>query len=543
LFTMLNKINIIPDRKKFIVYVVLTIVTLAVFWQVHQFDFINVDDTIFISETSPIRFGFTLEGFRWALSTTSSEFWHPLTWLSFMLDYQIYGLNTGGFHMTNVILHILSTLLLFWLFNRMTGEIWKSAFVAAFFALHPLRVESVAWVAERKDVLSAFFWMLTLCLYVYYTEKPAIRRYLLVLFSFVCGLMSKSMVVTLPIIMIFLDYWPLGRFQSKKGVLILWQLKEKIPLIILSAIFSIIQVAISNPIYPDVNKIYSRGSRFFNASVNFVTYLEKIFYPHDMNLFQPFVIQLPVWQISGSLLLILVISAFVIVTVKHFPYLFVGWLWYAISLLPVLGFFGSVYFMHEHYTYLPSIGVGIMMAWGIPVLFPSSNMRQKILFPAGITALAILAVISWRDCGYWKNALSLYSHTLRVTKYKYLACYNRGNTYAKLGKYQLAIEDYNKAIHDIPNIAGLYVNDIPNVAGLYFNRGIIYVKLQQYQQAIKDFNETIRLKDNDADAYNNRAIAYFNQGNKKQYCIDAKKACELGKCRLLDAFRSKRFCL
>ena len=172
---------------------------------------------VYVTENSHIQSGITLDGIRWAFSTTYAELWHPLTWLSLMFDYQLYGLNAGGYHLTNLILHILSTLLLFWLFNRMTGAIWKSAFVAALFALHPLHVESVAWIAERKDVLSAFFWMLTLCLYVYYTEKPVIKRYLLVLFSFVFALMSKPMVVTLPVIMILLDYWPLKRFESQKG--------------------------------------------------------------------------------------------------------------------------------------------------------------------------------------------------------------------------------------------------------------------------------------------------------------------------------------
>ncbi|MFZ2398595.1 MAG: glycosyltransferase family 39 protein [Smithella sp.] len=201
--------------------------TLAVFWQVNQYDFINIDDEVYVTENLHVRSGITLDGLRWAFSTTYAEFWHPLTWLSLMLDYQLYGLNAGGYHLTNLILHILSTLLLFWLFNRMTGMIWRSAFVAALFALHPLHVESVAWIAERKDVLSAFFFMLTLCLYVYYTEKPDIKKYLLVLFSFTCGLMSKSIVVTLPVILILLDYWPLNRFESKKNNLILWQLKEK----------------------------------------------------------------------------------------------------------------------------------------------------------------------------------------------------------------------------------------------------------------------------------------------------------------------------
>ena len=169
---MLNKVNISSKRQILIVYIVLTVVTLAVFWQVNRYDFIGLDDQVYVTENIHIQSGITLEGFRWAFSTTYAEFWHPLTWLSLMFDYQLYGLNAGGYHLTNLILHIMSTLLLFWLFNRMTGSIWRSAFVAALFALHPLRVESVAWIAERKDVLSAFFWMLTLCLYVYYTEKP-----------------------------------------------------------------------------------------------------------------------------------------------------------------------------------------------------------------------------------------------------------------------------------------------------------------------------------------------------------------------------------
>jgi hypothetical protein len=215
---MLNKINISPDRQKLIVYVVLTVVTLAVFWQVNQYDFVNYDDDVYVTQNGYIQSGLTPEGVRWAFSTRYADLWNPMVWLSFMFDYQLHGLNAGGYHLTNVILHVMSTLLLFWLFNRMTGAIWKSAFVAGLFALHPLHVESVAWIAERKDVLSAFFWMLTLCLYVYYTEKPIIRRYLPVLLCFACALMSKPMVITLPIVMLLLDYWPLDRLQSRKIV-------------------------------------------------------------------------------------------------------------------------------------------------------------------------------------------------------------------------------------------------------------------------------------------------------------------------------------
>ncbi|MEN6421527.1 MAG: glycosyltransferase family 39 protein, partial [Smithella sp.] len=226
---MPHKINISLSKQKLIVYIFLILATLAVYGQVHQFDFVNIDDGVYVTLNSRVQSGMTPENLFWSFFTTYAEFWHPLTWLSLMFDYELYGLNAGGYHMTNLILHILSTLLLFRLFHRMTGALWPSAFVAAFFALHPLHVESVAWIAERKDVLSAFFWMLTLCFYVCYVEKPAIKRYLLVLCGFVLALMSKPMVVTLPVIMILLDYWPLKRFESQKSNLFLWQLKEKAP--------------------------------------------------------------------------------------------------------------------------------------------------------------------------------------------------------------------------------------------------------------------------------------------------------------------------
>jgi hypothetical protein len=336
---MLNKINISSKERILIVYIVLAVVTLAVYWQVNQYSFV-FDDTDYITENSHVKSVITLEGFRWAFSTATQRLWNPLIWLSLMFDYQLFGLNAGGYHMTNLILHILSTLLLLWLFNRMTGAIWKSAFVAALFAIHPLHVESVAWISERKDVLSAFFWMLTLCLYVYYTEKPIIRRYLLILFSFVCALMSKSMVVTLPVIMILLDYWPMGRFQSKKGSLLLWQLREKTPFFVLSAVLTIITLY---TMYSPTIKYFPLSSRFANAPVSFVTYLAKTFWPHDLAVFYPFSNQLPVWQVMGSVLLILVISVAVIAMMKRMPYLFVGWLWYAITLLPVIGIIQNGY--------------------------------------------------------------------------------------------------------------------------------------------------------------------------------------------------------
>ncbi|MFZ1037569.1 MAG: tetratricopeptide repeat protein [Smithella sp.] len=606
---MLNKININPKKQMLIVYIILTLITLAVFWQVNQYDFITFDDPVYISQNSHIQSGITSDGFNWAFSTRYYGLWHPLVWLSFMFDYQLHGLNAGGYHVTNLILHILSTLLLFWLFCRMTGAVWKSAFVAALFALHPLHVESVAWISERKDVLSAFFWMLTLCLYVYYTEKPVTKRYLPVVFSFVLALMSKPMVVTLPLILILLDYWPLGRLGSRKitnnrtdimpvytnqqkqktkpqketfrgnispsnkqrlsktriasirhGGLLLW---EKIPFFVLSAVLVIIMLYV-----PDkpLEKGFSLASRLANAPVSFVTYLEKIFWPHDLSIFYPFSDQLPVMQVWGCVLLIIVISAAVILMIKQLPYLFVGWLWYAITLLPVIKIIqvGNDA-MADRYTYLPSIGIGIGLAWGVPLLFKNKDTRKRILFPAGTAVLAILAILTWQQCGYWKNSIELFNHALQITNNNYLAhnnigfalftegrieeaidhynkairikqnfadnYNNRGVAYGKLGQHQRAIEDYNRAIRLKPDYAEAY-----------FNMGNVYSELSQYQQAVENYNKAINLKPDYLHAYGNRGTAYLNQGNRESGCSDAQKVCAWGDCRLLEIAKGKGDC-
>jgi len=563
---MLNKINISSKEQILIIYIVLAAITLAVFWQVNQYDFVY-DDVVYVIQNRNIQSGITPEGLRWAFSTKYADLWTPLVWISFMVDYQLFGLNAGGYHMTNLILHIMSTLLLFWLFNRMTGAIWKSAFVAALFALHPLHVESVAWISERKDVLSAFFWMLTLCLYVYYTEKPAIRRYLLVLFGFACALMSKPMVITLPVIMILLDYWPLGRFESKQGNLVLWQLKEKIPFFILSSALVIVSFYTPNEQETYI-KWFPLSPRIANAPVAFMTYLERTFWPHDMAAFYPFPAQISLWLVLGTFLLIIVITTIVVVMVKRMPFLFVGWMWYAVTIAPVIGIIQvSVYpyAMADRYHYLPSVGIVVMLAWGIPYLIKSEQARKKILFPVGIAFLAIMAFLSWNQCGYWKNSIELWKHALQVTKDNYIAhnhlasalliqgkieeaiyhnneailiypdfarAYDsRGAAYSILGKHQQAIEDCSKAIRLRPNYAPAYNN-----------RGVSYLKLDRYQQALDDYNEAIRLKADYSDAYNNRGLAYFLHGNNKLGCPDAQKACKLGDCKFLEEAKGRGYC-
>ena len=547
---MLNKLYIGNKEQKLIIYTILIMLTLAVFWQVLYFDFVSLDDPTYVIKNSHIKSGISLEGIRWAFSTTYAEFWHPLTWLSLMLDYQLYGLNPGGYHITNLILHILSMLLLFWLFCRMTGSIWKSAFVAALFSLHPMHVESVARIASRKDVLSAFFWMLTLCLYVYYAEKPVLKRYSLVLFSFVCGLMSKSMVVTIPVVMILLDYWPLKRFESKKENLFLWQLKEKFLFLVLCAFFSIITIYAQhkyfNPYFQS-----SLSSRFANAIVSFITYLEKTFWPNDLIVCYDFFNQLSLWQIIGDSLLIFFISIGIILGAKRLPSLFVGWLWYSITILPVIGIIPRGFNnMADHYTYLPLTGIFIILAWVTPDLIKSGRIRKYILLPAAILSIFISAFLSWQQCGYWKNSKELYRHAINVESDNYRANYgfglallkegnseeaiyyfnksiskspnfayaynSRGNAYIRLGLHQRALDDFNKAIHLKPDL---------EIA--YNNKSNVYYELGRYQQAIENYSKAIQFKPDYVEAYLNRARAYYKLGNYELAVEDYNEAMRL----------------
>jgi tetratricopeptide (TPR) repeat protein len=599
---MQNTVNKNHSKQMLIVYVALTIVTLAVFWQVHQYDFLIIDDNHYVTGNSYVQAGFTLEGFRGAFSF-KSLFWDPLTFISLMLDYEFYGLNAGGYHITNLILHLLSTLLLFWLLSRMTHSIWRSAFVAGLFALHPLHVQSVAWIAERRDVLCGFFWMLTLCFYVYYSENPSVKRYLPVLFSFILALLSKAMAVTLPIVLLLLDYWPLGRLQSDKhplsktkmaGIIPWWQVKEKLPFIMLSALFVVITLIF--PYLPSAKGIDRESfpliSLLANAPVSFVTYLRKTFWPHDLSILYPFSDQPSLWLVLGSVLLILIITAAVIATVKRLPYIFAGWFWYAITILPVIGIvqIGNEV-MADRYTYLPSAGIYIMLTWGVPVLFSQNALGKKILFSAGIAFLAILAVLTWNECRYWKNSVTLFSHALQVNKDNYLAsdclgiamfvegrnqeaidCYTktiilkpgftggyigRGLVYSRIGQPRLAIKDYDEAIRLDSRYADAYHNrgvaynklgqyqlaieDYNKAIGLqpsfleaYNSRGIIYYKLGHYNLAIEDFNKAVSLNPDLAEVFNNRSFAHFKLGNNELGLKDARNACKLGMCVALE---------
>ncbi len=613
------------------IIILLIIATCAAFGRIGSNGFINLDDNAYITENHDIQRGINPESLKWALTAVVVSNWHPLTLLSHMLDWQLFGIKASGHHLISLFLHIGSVLFLFLFLNKTTNNIWPSAFAAVVFALHPLRVESVAWAAERKDVLSMFFGMACIYAYAFYAERSKFSLYFLSLILFALALMSKPMLVTLPFVLMLLDYWPLKRWQEAidepgRGFNSADRLiGEKVPFVLLAIISSIITLWAQNKggALASVERL-SFSERVINAIISYVAYLEKIFWPVNLAVFYPYEL-FPLWKVLISGFILIVITAVVLYYIKKQPFLFVGWFWYLGTLIPVIGLVQvGTQSMADRYTYLPSIGIAIMLVWFIPLLFKREDIRKRILIPVAIAVLAFLTVLTWQQCGYWKNSVELFNHALQVTKNNYLAhnnlgialdekgmtieaidhysealsirpdygpaCFNRGNAYAalalkqqivndssktmreephykigygergdindKLSLYRQTIKDLSKAISTRPNASAynnrgiMYgkvnqyqraIDDFSMAIILdhhYYkghnNRGFAYAKLGQYQHAIEDYNKAISLKPDYVSAYKNRAFVYFVQGENKLYCIDAKKACELGDCRMLE---------
>ena len=522
-----------------IVITFLIVACLIAFGRIAGNGFINFDDGVYITDNNFIKSGINPESIKWAFTEIYLVYWHPLTWFSHMLDWSLFGANASGHHLVSLLLHIGAVIFLFLFLNKTTNNLWPSAFAAAFFALHPLRVESIAWAAERKDVLSMFFGMACLYAYAFYAESLKRSKYLLCLILLALALMSKPMMVTMPFVLMLLDYWPLKRWpkafsssvENRSHLMgrLVW---EKIPFFCLTIASSIVTFAGQNKIraVATIDSL-SLFERVINAVISYAAYLGKIFWPVNLAVFYPYEFQ-PLWKISISALVITIITFAVLYYIKKMPFLFVGWFWYLGTLIPLIGLIqvgGQA--MTDRHTYLPSIGIAIIIAWGIPSLIKSENIHKKILLPAGLAVLAILAVLTWKQCGYWKSSIDIWKHTLHVTKNNCLAHMRLANAYGNLGQYQHAIENYNEAVRLKPDFS---------IA--YNGRGISYNNLGQYQHAIENYNEAVRLKPDYADAYNNRAIVYLNQGNKESGCSDAQKACELGICIALETARERKFC-
>ena len=409
-------------RQVGVICVALVLLTLVVFWQTLDFSFVDLDDRAFVGSNPYVQQGLNWGSIRWALTSATSGNWQPAVWLSYMLDYQVNGLDPQVFHLTNVALHVANTLLLFGILLSLTGLPWRSAFVAALFAIHPLHVESVAWVAERKDVLSTLFWLLTIWAYVRYVRGQNTARYIVVIAVFALGLMAKPMLVSLPIVLLLMDFWPLRRMAGKVRLRNL--IIEKLPMLVLAA-FSCGLTMWAQATGGAVQSLndYPVGVRLANAGVAYVGYLAKMVWPRGLAVFYPHPGNtLPTWQVAGSYALLTALTALALLWARRRPYLLVGWLWYVISLIPVIGIVQvGAQAMADRYTYVPLIGIFIAVAWLVADLVGAPR-RVGLVAAAARTGLAVvavsiiaaLAVAAHSQVGHWRDTKTLFRHALRV---------------------------------------------------------------------------------------------------------------------------------
>ncbi len=538
-----------------LISLVLLVATLAAFGQVRNHAFLNFDDDVYVTANRHVQSGLTLESVTWAFTRMHAGFWHPLTWLSHMLDCQLYGLNPSGHHLTNLVFHIASTLLLFLILKRMTGALWRSGLVAALFALHPLRVESVAWVAERKDVLSTFFWMVTMGAYVRYVERPKLNRYLLVLLFFALGLLSKPMLITLPFVLLLLDYWPLGRFQfgqpsghhrsntvklkdsGDQRSFALRLVLEKAPFFGLVAVSSFLTF-LAQRSAGAVTSLQSLPleSRVANALVSYVSYIEKMIWPRHLAVFYPYQEVLPIWKVVGSGLFLVCISILVIRVVRRHPFLVVGWLWYLGTLVPVIGLVQvGMQAMADRFTYIPLIGLFVMVAYGVPDLLAGWRHRRVVLSVSAGLLLSLLMIATKSQVKHWQDDTTLFKHSLDVTSNNYLCHTNLGVALARQGKIEEAVAHYVEALRIQPDfveahnnlgiaLAGQgkieeaiahYVEALriqPDFVGAHTNLGVALAGQGKIEEAIAHYVEALRIQPDYVEARNNLGVALAGQG-------------------------------
>jgi tetratricopeptide (TPR) repeat protein len=588
----------------FWICVVLVIATIAAYEPVRFNDFVNYDDDIYVTENPHVKNGLTGRAILWAFTTSHANNWHPLTWLSHILDCQLFGLKPLGHHLTSLFFHVLNTVLLFLVFKTMTdstsspqagstystssgqassllrpvgyagqapqaGRVWPSAFVAAVFAVHPIHVESVAWVAERKDVLSGFFWILTMAAYVRYARQPSLRRYLLVAAAMGLGLMSKPMLVTMPFVLLLLDYWPLERIQWRAEINggtsqqppksvksfyrrgSFWTLVvEKIPLFIMSGIFSVITVIVQHK-----GKVYSSGEtvpiavpitnapliiRISNALVSYVRYIEKIFYPKGLSVLYPHPsLSLPRWQAIVSLLILAVITVVILLVLRSFSeggyaarkhrYLAMGWLWYLGTLVPVIGLMQvGAQAMADRYTYLPSIGIFIMVAWGVSEAVSKlgrRSLRRKASCGGGggwrygreaiaiaAAAIAVLILCTRVQVRYWRDSTTLFEHALAVTENNFIMHNLLGIELVSQGQLDKAQAHFEES---------LLIN--PGYLAAHYNKGRVLIDKGKYDEAISVLSDIVHAKENWPAPGYYLGVAYAQKGDYKQAvkCFEA----------------------
>ena len=506
-------------RRDLAVVVFLVMATFAVYGQVARHDFVDFDDDQYVFENPTVRQGLTREGAGWAFKTFWASNWHPLTWLSHMLDCELFGLDAGYHHLVAVLLHALNSVLLYLVLGSMTGAVWRSAMVAALFALHPLHVESVAWVAERKDVLSTLFFMLTLWAYGRYVARPCRTRYGAVFGLLALGLMAKPMLVTVPFLLLLLDYWPLGRFQGVArgragqrddgglGAKALYLVVEKAPLFLLVAASGWVTfVAQQRGGATHLTYSVPFGTRLANALVSYLAYLGKMLWPSGLAVFYPYRDQLLTVQWVGAAVAFVGISAWVVWASRRWGYLGVGWFWYVGTLVPVIGLVQvGVQSMADRYTYVPLIGVFVMVVWGAADLLEG---RRHGRFGSALLAGAAIAgcmVCTWFQVGHWQNGVTLFEHALQVTRASELAHNNLGVALKGQGKIQEGIKNYQLALR---------IN--PRYSIAHYNLGVALDEQGNADEAVFSYREAIRLHPGYADAHTNLGLALDRQGKQDE---------------------------
>jgi len=483
-----------PDRA---IYLFLFAATLVVYFRVFSYPFISFDDDVGLLGNPQVRDGFSWSGLAWAFGSGYTANWFPMTWFSHMLDFQLFGLDAGWHHFTNVLIHAVSSVLLFALMRRLTGRVWESAFVAFVFALHPLHVESVAWISERKDVLFAFFWFLTTWLYLDFVENRTVQKYLLVAVAFSLGLMSKQMIVTLPFTLLLLDLWPLKRTGMRTLLL------EKIPLVVLSIAASFITLVAQKKggAIQSLDAI-PFATRVANALMTYVVYLANAVWPKGLAVFYPYPMQWSAAEAGLAGLALTAVSIMVALAFRARPYLAVGWFWYLGTLTPVIGLVQVGYQSRaDRYTYIPLIGISIMVAWSAADTmekWPHAAVPVRVV--AMVACVAWLS-ITWVQIGYWKDSLALYRHAIAVTDANYRAHENLGVDLAKRGEYPEALRELSASIEENP--------EQTNVRN---SMGSVLSALGRNEEAMEQFSEAIRLKPENAQAHSNLRNSLVSAG-------------------------------
>ena len=506
------------------IYPILATITWIVFGQTVGHQFVAYDDQNYVYENSQITAGVTLQGLGNAFTHAHARNWHPLTTISHMLDCQFFGLDPAGHHLVNVFLHLVAVLLLFSVLREMTGALWRSAFVAAVFAVHPLRAESVAWISERKDVLSGVFFMLTLIAYLYYVRRPVLNRYVCLLIVFGLALLSKAMLVTLPIILLLLDYWPLNRFQDECSRPPLRRLiLEKLPLLFLSAGSAVATLIVQKPTIAYADQV-TLTARVANSAISYFIYARQLVWPTRLAVFYPYAgDNVSVLEVVLAVVCLVAMTVAIFFLRRRFPYLLAGWGWYLISLVPVIGLVQTGLQGHaDRYTYLPQIGLCIALTWAVSDFLQAIIKRREMVIGLALISIVLLTWRGWLQTVSWKNTDTLWSRTLAVDPNNEMANYYIARSMQDSDRVDDAIKHYEKALASVQAGSGKHYGLSPAI--LHTRLGNAYAEKQLFDDALAQYRDAIASDANFADAHTNLAAILLQRGNIPEAIAECEKA-------------------